>query len=73
MASRCKNVNGKKSWPELVGADGQAATTIIESENHKVDAIIVEEGSFVTGDIRCDRVRVFVDGNHIVKEVPKIG
>ncbi|MFS7925936.1 putative proteinase inhibitor I13, potato inhibitor I [Helianthus anomalus] len=73
MASRCKNVKGKKSWPELVGARGQAAAAIIESENHKVDAIVVEEGSFVTTDIRCDRVRVFVDDNHIVKEVPKIG
>lgn len=66
-------VKGKKSWPELVGAPGQTATSIIESENRKVDAIIVEEGDFVSTDVRCDRVRVFVDANHVVKKVPKIG
>ncbi|KAI3693093.1 hypothetical protein L6452_32923 [Arctium lappa] len=72
MAS-CNNVKGKKSWPELVGTEGQAATFIIERQNGNVDAIIVEEGSSVSGDIRCDRVRVFVDDNNIVKEVPKVG
>ncbi|KVH91299.1 Proteinase inhibitor I13, potato inhibitor I [Cynara cardunculus var. scolymus] len=72
MAS-CRNVEGKKSWPELVGTRGQAATIIIERQNGNVDAIIVEEGSVVSTDIRCDRVRVFVDDNDIVKEVPKVG
>ncbi|KAI3829096.1 hypothetical protein L1987_03210 [Smallanthus sonchifolius] len=74
MASRsCNKVKAKKSWPELVGVSGHAATVIIERENHKVDAIVVEEGSFVSTDIQCDRVRVFVDGNGVVKDVPKVG
>ncbi|CAH1412307.1 unnamed protein product [Lactuca virosa] len=72
MAS-CSNIKGKKSWPELVGTSGQAATIIIERQNVNVDAVIVEEGSSVSTDIRCDRVRIFVDDNHIVKEVPKVG
>nr|XP_043630550.1 glu S.griseus protease inhibitor-like [Erigeron canadensis] len=72
MAS-CSRVKGKKSWPELVGTPGQAAASIIERQNDNVDAVIVEEGSSVTGDIRCDRVRVFVDDNNIVKQVPKVG
>ncbi|KAI3504192.1 hypothetical protein L1887_32737 [Cichorium endivia] len=69
----CSNVKGKKSWPELVGTAGHAATIIIERQNENVDAIIVEEGSSVSTDVRCDRVRIFVDENDIVKEVPKVG
>ncbi|KAG8373143.1 hypothetical protein BUALT_Bualt12G0140300 [Buddleja alternifolia] len=65
--------SGKKSWPELVGVNGQAAAAIIEQENKKVNATLVEEGSFLSGDFRCDRVRVFVDGNGIVTEVPRVG
>lgn len=67
------SVGNKKSWPELVGTYGEGATAIIESENNKVKATIVEEGSFVTADFRCDRVRVWVNGNGIVTEVPKVG
>ncbi|KAJ9556936.1 hypothetical protein OSB04_011550 [Centaurea solstitialis] len=67
-----KVVKGKKSWPELVGTQGEAATTIIERQNGNVDAVIVEEGSSVSDDIRCDRVRVFVDDNGIVKKAPKV-
>ncbi|KAJ0603189.1 putative proteinase inhibitor I13, potato inhibitor I [Helianthus annuus] len=64
---------GKKSWAELVGTPGQAAIVIIERQNENVEAFIVEEGSVVSSDVRCDRVRVFVDKNNIVKEVPKVG
>ncbi|PWA72980.1 proteinase inhibitor I13 [Artemisia annua] len=69
----CSDVKGKKSWPALVGTSGEIAASIIESEHEGVDAFIMEEGSFVSTDIRCDRVRVFIDDNGIVKEVPKIG
>ncbi|KAL0322472.1 UNVERIFIED_CONTAM: Inhibitor of trypsin and hageman factor [Sesamum angustifolium] len=65
--------SGKNSWPELVGVYGQAAAAIIERENKNVNAIVVEEGSSVSGDFRCDRVRVWVDGNGLVTEVPKVG
>lgn len=61
---------GKQSWPELLGTYGAAA---VETENKKVAATIVAEGSFVSGDFRCDRVRVWVNSSGIVVEVPKIG
>uniref|UniRef100_A0A7N2R6A2 Uncharacterized protein n=1 Tax=Quercus lobata TaxID=97700 RepID=A0A7N2R6A2_QUELO len=47
---------GKNSWPELVGVQGTVAEATIERENPSVDAIIVEDGSVVTPDFRCDRV-----------------
>lgn len=64
---------GKNSWPELVGTNGDAAKVVIERENKRVTATTVKQGSFVTGDFRCDRVRVFVDDQRIVTQVPKIG
>lgn len=50
---------GKSSWPEQVGTNGDAAVTIIMNENPNVEAITVKEGSYVTEDYRCDRVRVW--------------
>ncbi|CAL5337503.1 unnamed protein product [Camellia sinensis] len=70
MSSDC--TKGKSSWPELVGTQGETAVTTIESENPLVNAVIVLEGSIVTQDIRCDRVRVWVDTNGIVVSVPVI-
>lgn len=64
---------GKQSWPELLGTYGAAAAAAVETENKKVAATIVAEGSFVSGDFRCDRVRVWVNSSGIVVEVPKIG
>lgn len=65
---------GKNSWPELVGEDAKYAKQVIEDENPLVTAVIVPEGSPVTADFRCDRVRVFInpDTNKVVS-VPKIG
>ncbi|CAL9152599.1 glu S.griseus protease inhibitor-like [Musa acuminata AAA Group] len=64
---------GKSSWPELVGVKGETAVTTIECENPTVKAVIVEVGSVVTADFRCDRVRVWVDKAGIVAEIPRIG
>ncbi|KAJ7978746.1 Proteinase inhibitor [Quillaja saponaria] len=64
---------GKDSWPELKGKKGDAAARTIEWENRFVDAVIVLEGSIVTADFRCDRVRVWVDTYGIVTRVPQIG
>ncbi|KAH7522162.1 hypothetical protein FEM48_Zijuj07G0109000 [Ziziphus jujuba var. spinosa] len=69
MASSCP---GKNSWPELLGTEGKAAVEIIERENPNVKASIVLEGSFVTADIRCDRVRVWVNTNGIIISVPNV-
>jgi len=64
---------GKKTWPELVGINGEAAAQIIMSENSLVTARTLPEDSVVTTDFRCDRVRVFVDKQDVVTRVPKIG
>lgn len=65
---------GKSSWPELVGINGEAAVAIIMRENLRVvRAGTFREGSRMTTDFRCDRVRVWVDDHDIVTSVPKIG
>ncbi|KAK4586184.1 hypothetical protein RGQ29_023401 [Quercus rubra] len=64
---------GKNSWPELVGVQGTVAEATIERENPSVDAIIVEDGSVVTTDFRCDRVWVWVRTDGTVSKVPVIG
>ncbi|KAL5542161.1 hypothetical protein UlMin_009871 [Ulmus minor] len=64
---------GKSIWPELLGAQGKVAEETIERENTGVDAVIVPEGSMVTTDFRCDRVRVWVAKNGIVTRIPTIG
>ncbi|KAG5012494.1 hypothetical protein AAZX31_09G097300 [Glycine max] len=66
-------INGKFSWPELVGVQGTVAEATIERENPSVNAIIVPLGSVVTTDLRSDRVWVWVNKDGIVNRVPKIG
>ncbi|KAI7726525.1 hypothetical protein M8C21_016215 [Ambrosia artemisiifolia] len=70
MSTTCK---GKNSWPELVGERGVDAAATIERENRRVDAVVIPEGSFVTADFRCDRVRVWVNSNGVVVRTPSIG
>ncbi|KAG2713552.1 hypothetical protein I3760_04G181400 [Carya illinoinensis] len=50
MASECP---GKNSWPELVGASGEAAVEKIEAENSNVHTTVLLEGTPVTRDFRC--------------------
>ncbi|GMI66464.1 hypothetical protein like AT2G38870 [Hibiscus trionum] len=66
---------GKNSWPELVGTNGESAKTTIERENPNVGAIVLRDGTSVTGDFRCDRVWVWVNrnGNGLVVRAPRIG
>jgi len=66
-------IAGKNSWPELTGTNGDYAAVVIERENPTVNAAVILDGSPVTADFRCDRVRVFVDGNRIVVKTPKSG
>ncbi|THG00270.1 hypothetical protein TEA_026296 [Camellia sinensis var. sinensis] len=63
----------KSSWPELLGAKGETAAATIERENPLVNAVIVLEGTIVTKDFLCTRVRVWVDDCGIVTRVPVIG
>ncbi|CAA0827032.1 Serine protease inhibitor- potato inhibitor I-type family protein [Striga hermonthica] len=73
MEDLCPNAVGKSSWPELLHVQGHVAAAVIARENPKVSVAIVKEGSIVTMDIRCDRVRVWVDKHGIVNSVPHIG
>ncbi|KAL3849733.1 hypothetical protein ACJIZ3_011615 [Penstemon smallii] len=65
--------SSKDVWPELVGASGEVAERVIERQNPNVNAVIVKEGSFLTADFRCDRVRVWVNGSGVVVRPPSIG
>lgn len=56
-----------------MGTQGTVAEATIERENPLVDAVIVLQGTIVTDDFRCDRVRVWVDVVGIVVDVPVIG
>ncbi|XP_024992453.1 glu S.griseus protease inhibitor-like [Cynara cardunculus var. scolymus] len=64
---------GKSSWPELVRQRGEDAVVTIERENPRVDAFVILDGSPVTADFRCDRVRVRVNSRGIVVRTPSIG
>ncbi|KAF5820623.1 putative proteinase inhibitor I13, potato inhibitor I [Helianthus annuus] len=68
-SSGCK---GKDSWPELVGAKGEAAAATIEKENPLVNAIVILEGTATTRDFRCDRVWVWVNHKGVVTRTPII-
>ncbi|KAL9408266.1 hypothetical protein AB3S75_046760 [Citrus x aurantiifolia] len=70
MASECR---GKNSWPELLGAKGDVAAAKIEKQNPYVSAQIVLEGTFVTLEFSCSRVRVWVNTSGIVTRAPAIG
>jgi len=64
----------KDSWPELVGADGEAAAATIRSERPNLSQVLtVPEDAMVTMDVREDRVRVFVDGTGKVARPPSCG
>ncbi|KAK3172188.1 hypothetical protein Dsin_033200 [Dipteronia sinensis] len=66
------NCGGKGSWPELLGAQGVVAAATIKRENPLVSVQFVPEGSLVTTDFVCNRVRVWVDTEGIVIEAPRL-
>ncbi|KAL3586671.1 hypothetical protein D5086_013538 [Populus alba] len=68
MAFACKS-----SWPELLGAQARVAIASIEAQNPYVDTQVVLEGTIVTGEFSCTRVRVWIDRNRTVTRVPIIG
>ncbi|KAK8702978.1 hypothetical protein V6N13_021312 [Hibiscus sabdariffa] len=63
----------KKSWPELVGKDGECAKKTIESENPNLTVIVARDGSPMTMDFRTNRVRVWVDEKGLVVRTPTVG
>ncbi|TXG63780.1 hypothetical protein EZV62_010774 [Acer yangbiense] len=75
LKNELNNMEGlrKNSWPELVGANGEAAAATIENENSNVNAIVVVDGVPVIMDFRCTRVWVWVNRAGNVVRVPRIG
>ena len=51
----------------------EVADATVERENTFVDAVIVQEGSVVDGQFRCDRVWIWVNESGIVTRIPQIG
>ena len=65
--------SSKTSWPDVVGKTADAAKAAILKDNPKLKVHVLPEGSMVTMDYRTDRVRVFVDPNNKVSQVPSVG
>ena len=65
-----------RSWPALVGTDGEAAIATIRAQRPDLPAKNVQavpQGAMVTMDFREDRVRVFVEEDGKVARAPRIG
>ncbi|MCE3215568.1 hypothetical protein HAX54_002823 [Datura stramonium] len=70
--SGCPGVT-KESWPELLGVPAKLARKTIQQENSKLTNIpSVLNGSPVTRDFRCDRVRLFVNVLDFVVVTPQV-
>jgi hypothetical protein len=63
----------KTSWPELVGVTAEEAKKKIKEELAGADIKVVPQGSFITFDLRYQRVQLFVDESNKVVEIPRIG
>nr|BAA02823.1 genetic tumor-related proteinase inhibitor I precursor [Nicotiana glauca x Nicotiana langsdorffii] len=71
--SICPGVK-KETWPELIGVPAKLARETIQKENSKLTNVpSVLNGSPVTQDLRCDRVRLFVNLLDIVVQIPRVG
>ncbi|KAL3359672.1 hypothetical protein AABB24_016285 [Solanum stoloniferum] len=65
--------NGKQRWPELIGVPTKLAKGIIEKENSLITNVqILLNGSPVTLDFRCNRVRLFDNILGDVVEIPVV-
>ncbi|KAH0641391.1 hypothetical protein KY285_037977 [Solanum tuberosum] len=66
--------NGKLRWPELIGVPAQYAKGIIEKENTFItDVQIILNGSPVTADFSCNRVRIAVNILDYAVSMPVVG
>ncbi|PHT36446.1 Ethylene-responsive proteinase inhibitor 1 [Capsicum baccatum] len=71
--SGCPGVK-KDTWPELVGVPAGFARRTIQKENPKLTNVpSILNGSPVTQDFRCDRVRLFVNVLDDVVQTPRVG
>uniref|UniRef100_A0A3Q7I864 Uncharacterized protein n=1 Tax=Solanum lycopersicum TaxID=4081 RepID=A0A3Q7I864_SOLLC len=64
---------GKLIWLELIGVPTKVAKETIEKENPSIaDIPILLNGSPVTFDFRCDRVRLFDNVLGYVVQIPTV-
>ncbi|MCD7470240.1 hypothetical protein HAX54_009957 [Datura stramonium] len=71
--SGCPGVK-KDTWPELLGVPAKLARETIQKENRKLTKVpSILNGSPVTKDFRCDRVRLFVNILEFVVQTPRVG
>ncbi|XP_060174508.1 trypsin inhibitor 1-like [Lycium barbarum] len=71
--SSCPGVK-KGAWPELLGVPAKFAREIIQKENRRLTNVPnVLNGSPVTKDLRCNRVRLFVNVLDFVVQTPRVG
>ncbi|MCD7470239.1 hypothetical protein HAX54_009956 [Datura stramonium] len=71
--SGCPGVR-KDRWPELLGVPAKLAREIIQKENPKLTNVpSILNGSPVTKDFRCDRVRLFINVLNFVVQIPRVG
>jgi hypothetical protein len=63
----------KSCWPELVGADGDAAMAAILSERPELQVSTMPHDAMMTMDFREDRVRVMCDAAGKVTAEPRCG
>ncbi|CAM2710096.1 unnamed protein product [Rotaria socialis] len=61
-----------RSWPDLVGKDGNEVVEKIKQETGFTQVHIVKPGSMLTMDYRTDRIRVLVDEQGKVQYPPTI-
>ncbi|XP_060176549.1 proteinase inhibitor I-B-like [Lycium barbarum] len=71
--SDCPGVT-KDTWPELLGVPATLARQTIQNENSNITNVpSILNGSPVTTDFRCDRVRLFVNVLDFVVQTPRVG
>jgi hypothetical protein len=63
----------RKSWPELVGMNGEEAKAQLQAALPGKKIMLVPKDSMVTMDYRTDRVRIFVDSEGNVARTPTLG
>ncbi|OIT07210.1 hypothetical protein A4A49_24925 [Nicotiana attenuata] len=54
-------IQGKSSWPELIGADVNKAVNIIKKENPNLHVVLLKMGQSIPVPEDCTRVLVFYD------------
>ena len=69
------STNREGPWPQCVGMSGDDCKHVIETyaEDVRGNVFIIPEDSMVTMDFRTDRVRIFVDGDNVVTQIPGRG